>query len=41
MATDSMLHFVDRDQAYPDKRAAGARVADFAEIAARYQPPLA
>ena len=36
---DSMLHFVDRDQAYPAKRAAGTRAADFAEIAARYPTP--
>uniref|UniRef100_UPI001576B87B NAD(P)-dependent oxidoreductase n=1 Tax=Sphingomonas bacterium TaxID=1895847 RepID=UPI001576B87B len=36
MAGDMMLRFVDRDQAYPDRRAAGARVADFAEIADKY-----
>ena len=36
---DSMLHFVEIDQAYPAKRAAGDRAADFAEIAARYPVP--
>ena len=41
MAADSMLQFVGRDQAYPAKRAAGERVADFAEIAARYAVPAA
>ena len=39
MATDSMLQFVARDQAYPAKRAAGDRASDFAEIAARYPVP--
>ncbi|MDB5695041.1 MAG: dihydropyrimidine dehydrogenase [Sphingomonas bacterium] len=39
MATDQMLQFVVRDQAYPAKRAAGNRAADFAEIAARYPVP--
>lgn len=33
-----MLSFVTREQHYPDKRAAGARAHDFAEIAARYTP---
>ena len=41
MATDHMLQFVGRDQAYPVKRAAGERVADFAEIADRYAVPAA
>ena len=41
MAADQMLQFVARDQAYPDKRAAGERVADFAEIADRYAVPAA
>ncbi|WP_375398146.1 NAD(P)-dependent oxidoreductase [uncultured Sphingomonas sp.] len=41
MAADHMLQFVGRDQAYPDKRAAGDRVADFDEIAARYAIPAA
>ena len=39
MATDQMLQFVGRDQAYPAKRAAGDRADDFAEIAARYASP--
>ena len=39
MATDQMLQFVGRDQAYPPKRAAGDRADDFAEIAARYATP--
>lgn len=39
MATDAMLKFVDLDQAYPDKRAAAARVADFRELADRYAAP--
>ena len=41
MAADQMLKFVARDQAYPDKRVAGERVADFAEIAERYAVPTA
>ena len=36
---DSMLQFVAREQAFPAKRAAGDRAADFAEIAARYPVP--
>ena len=36
MATEKMLQFVGRDQAYPAKRAAGDRADDFAEIAARF-----
>ena len=36
---DAMLQFVARDQAYPAKRAAGDRAADFAEIADRYRVP--
>ena len=36
MADLSMLKFVERDQAYPAKRAALARTADFAEIAPDY-----
>ena len=39
MATDQMLQFVGRDQAYPPKRAPGDRADDFAEIAARYATP--
>ncbi|WP_419809018.1 NAD(P)-dependent oxidoreductase [Sphingomonas sp.] len=39
MAVDPMLQFVGRDQAYPAKRSAGDRAADFAEIAARYATP--
>ena len=39
MAENPMLQFVDRDQAYPFKRVAGERAADFAEIAARYPVP--
>lgn len=41
MAVDQMLQFVAREQAYPDKRTAGERVADFAEIAERYAVPTA
>ena len=36
MADNPMLKFVDRDQAYPAKRAAVARTEDFREIADRY-----
>ena len=36
MANDSMLKFVDRQQAYPAKRPADARAEDFREIAERY-----
>jgi glutamate synthase (NADPH/NADH) small chain len=39
MATEQMLQFVGREQAYPAKRAAGDRADDFAEIAARYAVP--
>ncbi|WP_375393261.1 NAD(P)-dependent oxidoreductase [uncultured Sphingomonas sp.] len=39
MAVDTMQQFVGRDQAYPSKRVAGERAADFAEIAARYAVP--
>jgi glutamate synthase (NADPH/NADH) small chain len=39
MATDQMLQFVAREQAYPAKRAPGDRADDFAEIAARYATP--
>ncbi|HEX8388174.1 MAG TPA: NAD(P)-dependent oxidoreductase [Sphingomonas sp.] len=39
MAIESMLKFAARDQAYPDKRAAGDRVADFRELADRYAAP--
>ncbi|KQN24999.1 dihydropyrimidine dehydrogenase [Sphingomonas sp. Leaf33] len=41
MATEQLLKFVDRDQAYPAKRDAAARAADFREIAERYNPPAA
>jgi glutamate synthase (NADPH) small chain len=41
MAADHLLQFVGRDQAYPAKRAAGDRITDFAEIAARYAVPAA
>ena len=41
MASDTMLQFVARDQAYPAKRAAGDRADDFAEIAALYAVPAA
>ena len=41
MAADRLLQFVTREQAYPLKRAGGARVADFAEIADRYAVPAA
>ncbi|URW75598.1 NAD(P)-dependent oxidoreductase [Sphingomonas donggukensis] len=36
MAGDTLLKFVDRDQAYPAKRDAQARADDFREIAERY-----
>ena len=36
MATESMLKFVDRTQAYPAKRSADLRAEDFREIADRY-----
>jgi glutamate synthase (NADPH) small chain len=36
MADNPMLKFVDRDQAYPAKRTATARMDDFREIADRY-----
>ena len=36
MATEQLLKFVERDQAYPAKRAAGDRADDFREIADRY-----
>jgi glutamate synthase (NADPH/NADH) small chain len=36
MADEPMLKFVRVDQDYPDKREADARIADFAEISARY-----
>ncbi|HEX8556226.1 MAG TPA: NAD(P)-dependent oxidoreductase [Sphingomonas sp.] len=39
MAQDPMLQFVDRRQAYPDKRDAALRAEDFKEIAARYPVP--
>ena len=38
MAGADMLKFVERDQRFPDKRAADQRTRDFAEIAARYAP---
>jgi glutamate synthase (NADPH/NADH) small chain len=38
---ETMLQFVERDQAYPDKRAAGDRADDFREIADRYATPSA
>jgi len=38
MASDIMLHFVDRAQAYPAKRPAELRAEDFREIADRYAP---
>ena len=41
MASGSMLQFVAREQAYPAKRGAGDRAADFAEIADRYAVPAA
>ncbi|MFD1786108.1 NAD(P)-dependent oxidoreductase [Sphingomonas floccifaciens] len=41
MATEQLLKFVDREQAYPAKRDAGDRAADFREIAERYNPPAA
>src|ERR1700710_1244275 len=37
MADNPMLKFVKVGQSYPDKRAADARAADFAEIAAAYE----
>ena len=39
MATESMLKFVDRAQAYPAKRTAELRAEDFREIADRYPVP--
>jgi glutamate synthase (NADPH/NADH) small chain len=36
---DTMLQFVGREQAYPEKRAAGLRVEDFRELADRYAAP--
>ncbi|MFM6854574.1 MAG: NAD(P)-dependent oxidoreductase, partial [Sphingopyxis sp.] len=36
MAGGDMLQFVNRDQRYPEKRAADLRAQDFAEIASRY-----
>ena len=41
MADDPMLKFVERPQAYPDKRAPILRSEDFAEIAERYAVPSA
>ncbi|HET9509638.1 MAG TPA: NAD(P)-dependent oxidoreductase, partial [Sphingomonas sp.] len=41
MATEQLLKFVNREQAYPAKRDADARAADFREIAERYAPPAA
>ena len=41
MANDPMLKFVERPQAYPDKRAPILRADDFAEIAERYAVPSA
>ena len=41
MANDPMLKFVERPQAYPDKRAPTLRAEDFAEIAERYAVPSA
>ncbi|WP_294296913.1 NAD(P)-dependent oxidoreductase [uncultured Sphingomonas sp.] len=41
MATEQLLKFVDREQAYPAKRDAQDRAADFREIAERYNPPAA
>ncbi|MBN2973586.1 NAD(P)-dependent oxidoreductase [Roseomonas aeriglobus] len=41
MATEQLLKFVNREQAYPPKREAQARAADFREIAERYNPPAA
>ncbi|MBB4152296.1 glutamate synthase (NADPH/NADH) small chain [Sphingomonas jinjuensis] len=41
MATESMLKFVGREQAYPAKREAEARAEDFREIAERYAVPTA
>lgn len=41
MATERLLQFVGTAQAYPPKRAAEDRRADFAEIADRYAPPTA
>lgn len=41
MANETMLHFVDRAQAYPPKREALDRREDFAEIARRYAVPNA
>ena len=39
MSAETMLKFVGTDQAYPDKRAAGDRAADFRELADRYATP--
>ena len=36
MANEPMLKFVGVGQAFPSKRGADARIADFGEIAARY-----
>ncbi|HEX8402650.1 MAG TPA: NAD(P)-dependent oxidoreductase [Allosphingosinicella sp.] len=41
MANDSMLKFVEREQAYPHKRSADERADDFREIADRYAVPNA
>ncbi|MBJ6122672.1 NAD(P)-dependent oxidoreductase [Sphingomonas mollis] len=41
MADNPMLKFVDQDQAYPAKRDADLRAADFREIADRYAAPTA
>ncbi|WP_066481681.1 MULTISPECIES: NAD(P)-dependent oxidoreductase [unclassified Sphingomonas] len=41
MASEKLLQFVDRAQAYPPKRDAGHRASDFREIAERYAPPSA
>jgi glutamate synthase (NADPH/NADH) small chain len=41
MADNLMLQFVDRDQAYPAKRAPELRAEDFREIADRYAVPTA
>lgn len=41
MATEQLLKFVNREQAYPAKRDADARATDFREIAERYAPQAA
>ncbi len=41
MAAEQLLKFVEREQAYPAKRAAVARADDFREIAERYAVPAA